>query len=529
MSQLSHEMAELAAKWRSNSDEWAKKLEWIKLSGLRGWSGQTIEFDFPFVAIVGENGAGKSTVLQAVASVYRAPTEDSTFFPSDFFIDTTWEVIYNAKIEYAVREGTTPTVGVIQKPTNRWRETTPRRRRNVHYIDLRRMLPLASRTGYLKIAKSGKPEARGDLFDPDKLSRYSSILGKQYVGAGFWLTDADPRRSVPVISTRLDRYSGFHQGAGESSLADLLRQDFLKHSIVVIDELENSLHPRAQRRLVRALAKLCRVHCLQVIVTTHSPYVLEELPPEARVCIANPPGGRVVISGVSASYAMSLMDEEPHKEADVYVEDEDAKILLEEILMIEQKELVRRCLIIPYGAASVGRTLGQMVSQSRFPRPSIVFLDADQPENSGCHLLPGDNAPERVVFVQLRQKEWTGVSARLGREEKDVAEALESSMTIEDHHEWVKHAADRLSVNAAELWRALASIWANQCARTEQRQRIVSLIESCLEVKSGAAPPGTNKAPPDDSDGEREAKKPPSDFDRPKAQQGRARQGGMLF
>jgi ABC-type dipeptide/oligopeptide/nickel transport system ATPase component len=41
--------------------------------GLRGWDGQKIPFSFPIVAIVGENGSGKSTVLQCAASVYRPP------------------------------------------------------------------------------------------------------------------------------------------------------------------------------------------------------------------------------------------------------------------------------------------------------------------------------------------------------------------------------------------------------------------------------------------------------------------------
>lgn len=41
----------------------------------------------------------------------------------------------------------------------------------------------------------------------------------------------------------------------------------------------------AQRRLIRDLAEQCRIQECQIIITTHSPYVIDELPLEARICI----------------------------------------------------------------------------------------------------------------------------------------------------------------------------------------------------------------------------------------------------
>jgi len=89
-------------------------------------------------------------------------------------------------------------------------------------------------------------------------------------------------------------YSGFHQGAGETTVAELLEADLPQYSLVLIDEIESSLHPRAQRRLLRDLAERCRERQLQIILTTHSPYILEELPAEARLGLAScsqPAGG----------------------------------------------------------------------------------------------------------------------------------------------------------------------------------------------------------------------------------------------
>jgi DNA repair exonuclease SbcCD ATPase subunit len=66
---LSNEMKRLRAKWQTNTG-WPKKLDYIEICGLRGWGGQRFSLDFPIMAIVGENGSGKSTILQCAASVY---------------------------------------------------------------------------------------------------------------------------------------------------------------------------------------------------------------------------------------------------------------------------------------------------------------------------------------------------------------------------------------------------------------------------------------------------------------------------
>jgi predicted ATP-dependent endonuclease of OLD family len=43
-------------------------------------------------------------------------------------------------------------------------------------------------------------------------------------------------------------------GAGQTTILELIQADLPRHSLVLIDEVETSLHPRAQRRVVRDLA-----------------------------------------------------------------------------------------------------------------------------------------------------------------------------------------------------------------------------------------------------------------------------------
>ncbi len=62
----------------------------LSIDGLRGWTGQSVEFNFPVMAVVGENGSGKSTLLKAAASIYDQGTKDKRFYPSTFFVETVW-------------------------------------------------------------------------------------------------------------------------------------------------------------------------------------------------------------------------------------------------------------------------------------------------------------------------------------------------------------------------------------------------------------------------------------------------------
>jgi predicted ATPase len=476
---LSSEMRRLKSTWESDRG-WPKRLEWMELKGIRGWIGERVDFKFPIVALVGENGSGKSTVLQAAASVYAPPSGGKTFYPSDFFPETAWEQIADASIRYSVREGDATYVTSLRKFSDRWRGYSERRERNVEYIDLRRIQPVSARIGYARIAKVGVTETTFQTFEPDKLARLSEVMGKRYDSAKFSMTDIDDKRAVPVVSLSGLQYSGFHQGAGELAAAELMQVDFPKRSIVLIDEIETSLYPRAQRRLMKDLATLARARELQIILTTHSPYVLEELPPEARCYILRGAVGRILATGVSPYFAMTQMDDEKHPDADVYVEDSASEAFVKEALFRGNRSILQRVQITAFGSASVGRALGIMANENRFPRPSCVLLDGDQLESKGCNILPGGDAPERVVFNALKDQNWVVIAGKINRNSSELIDACNAAMAIDDHHKWTSHAAERMYVGSDFLWSAMCSVWANECATAEEIGKIVEPIQDTL-------------------------------------------------
>ncbi len=478
MAQISNNIRRLTTKWKTGQG-WPKRLEWIEVEGVRGWTGQRVEFAYPITAIVGENGSGKSTLLQAAASVYLSEGDETeTWFASDFFPNTAWDTITNVKVNFGYRQGNDHKTGSIRKPSQKWLGNLDRPKRHVGYIDLSRIQPVSARVGYMKIVKSKHTESSSREFEKERLDRFSQVMGREYEVAKLSLTNLDAAREIPVLGKEGNVYSGFHQGSGEVTVAELLQADFQKCSLILIDEIESSLHPRTQRLLIRQLADICRERDIQIILTTHSPFILEELPLEARTYILQADGVKKTVTGVSSLFAMSQMDEYPHPECELYVEDLAAKAQLAEILAEHASDLFVRCDIVPYGAASVGQALGIMVQQKRFRRPTVVFLDADHTAMPGCIVLPGNDAPERVVFEALREVGWKGVAPRVGRKSSTVADALSRVMTIADHHEWIAIAAAQLQCSPDTLWQGMCAEWAKTLAKAE----VESIIDAINEA-----------------------------------------------
>ena len=116
---------------------------------------------------------------------------------------------------------------------------------------------------------------------------------------------------------------------------------------------------------------------------------------------------------------------------------------------------------VPFGGTNVGYALGQMVAAHRGSlRPSCVFLDGDSAEAPGCNLLSGGDAPERVVFKThciAAELGWGNLWARIARDISVVDDACNSAMTLGDHHDWVRFAANQLLCGGDMLWRAMCA------------------------------------------------------------------------
>ncbi|WP_162911700.1 ATP-dependent nuclease [Streptomyces koyangensis] len=265
---------------RNTSKGWPLFLDAVQIEGLRGWNGESIEFRFPVVAIAGENSAGKSTILKAAAAAYTAEQSGGyTFYPDDFFPNTPWETVQGVTLTYQIRRGSKIDTQTLRKLTSRWRGMPDRFTRPLFFLDISRTQPVNTQIGYGKAATKANFTAAVTPFSDADRTLLSRIMNRPYTASGMATYQ---NKQIGVLNTGAGEYSNFHQGAGEDATADLV--DLLRaapdRSLIIIDEVEASLHPRAQRRLMAELFQIAEKRRMQFILSTHSATIMEQLPTE---------------------------------------------------------------------------------------------------------------------------------------------------------------------------------------------------------------------------------------------------------
>lgn len=467
---------------------WPQFVEYIELENLRGWKKQGVNFRFPVTAIVGENGTGKSTLLKSLACAYEHPVGiKKTYYPSQFFIDTQWETLTNCKISYRVKLGDSTRSFNIRKPTQRWKYPAERIKRNVFILDISRTLPLDATVGYAKLAKQAQEEVSNVVLSQENQNNLSYILGRDYSDARFATTDFDDKKQVGLLRREFGEMSQFHQGAGEDATLDLFQifETLPNNSLLIVDEVEASLHPKAQRRLTKFLLTLSRIKRIQVVLSTHSPYVLEELPTEARVLlIPNEQGSISVVPNVSTEFSMSKIDDSDNPELYLYVEDIEAETLVYEILKkydVDDQILSRvKCVVV--GPANVVQTMGNLSSNNQLPIPGLGVLDGDIEESTGCLNLPGTNAPEVVVFGSLKDKNWPNLDARFGVGAGTLFTILDEATLNPDHHQWPIIVGDKVRMSGKNVWQVLVKEWVLECLEEKVGEEFKEKILATLRT-----------------------------------------------
>ena len=416
------------------------------------------------------------------------------FYPSKMFMRTQWDAnaLSGATIEYTVRLG--------DKSLNlRWKKNkdwgfSPKKgkpQRNVYFLDISRTLPLDATAGYAKIAMTANSEAgKGHIIHEENLRELSYILGQNYTNARFTGTDIDANREIGLLTRNCGEISQFHQGAGEDTMLDTFKliQDIPNYSLLVIDEVENSLHPQAQRRFVHYLLKLSRIKKIQIILSTHSPFVLEELPPQARVMLVKLSDHKDIVYGVSSQYALSTIDEQNHPELYVHLEDNEAITFFWEILKLDStryNEYLKKIATRAVGGCNVVSTLSNLAKENKLPYRSISIVDGDKRnEHPNCLSLPGDEAPEKMVFKDLKKLEWRKLDERFGIGAGALFQYLDDAMLLPNHHHWTTYVGDKIKKSKSTVWNIMVEEWCKQCLPREAAQKFISSIAEKLDTQN---------------------------------------------
>ena len=250
-------------------------------------------------------------------------------------------------------------------------------------------------------------------------------------------------------------------------------------ALVVIDEVEASLHPRAQRRFIYFLLWLARTRQIQIIVSTHSQYVLEELPLEARVFLNRSAHGVDILHGVSTAFALTRMDDYNRPDLCIYVEDKEAVVLLRAIVIAKGFDLTP-VQILTAGPANMVLAVANLAARSRLPMAALGVVDGDTAPRDGAIAIPGTVAPEILIFSDAFAHVGP-LSLRLGVEERFVEDSLRIAVTLTDHHLWIVHFAGRIGRSPAYVWETMCDWWVRDFANSYDLDPVVAGVQSAME------------------------------------------------
>lgn len=180
------------------------------------------------------------------------------------------------------------------------------------------------------------------VLDSRLVQKISDILGSKYdeiyvINHTFFNT---PGFTFKLKKSGVD-YTEAFAGSGEFAVINLVLKlsEIPQKSLILLDEPEVSLHPRAQKKLMEYLLAevLSKKH--QVVIATHSSNIIKYLPPDAIKVFRENSFQQVELKSQysSADEAFLELGDDPADIKYIYVEDKAAQAIIERVIFLSSE------------------------------------------------------------------------------------------------------------------------------------------------------------------------------------------------
>jgi predicted ATPase len=508
MNPIQQELKKVWDQLRSQKPSRANHLEEVRIQKMRGIQDLRVPFSYPVSVLAGANGSGKSTVLFALACAYDVPGAK----PRDFTPATLFPGYHPSKGIGDSREDSTLIFSYVadnQRFPMQWKRGAKQWNKSAFGRKGQKKLP--SRKLYLRtLANLTNPsEVRSILQIAHRSPKVSHVdaatIGVAERILGFRYANLE-RLSAGVKELLFARredgkyYSEFHMSSGERALLRLsLEISQIEDALVLIDEVETGLHPYIQQMLMLELQRLALRNRLQIVVTTHSPVVLDSVPHEARLFLDRD-GDVVRLREPYKDIIQKSLYGQAQNKISLLCEDEVAEAVVRGVLEHEGPEMN-----LFQGDIEVGRDTGKdqylnhLETLARFKRlhDVIFILDGDGADirlklearaekygqSARVLVLPGDGPPESWCWECLKTKaDHYAAKERLNYPDlpKKLQELENLYATASDKPAEIAKA--RFASLAADLSRSAADL-ARQIGREEARSRSGRMQEFVIGLK----------------------------------------------
>lgn len=475
----------------------------LKLSRVRGFIEESVSFDFPVTALIGPNGGGKTTILGAAACLYE-DVAPRLFFAKTGILD---EEMADWRISYTAVDKTGNEKGLVARTCSfrRARWDRDALSRPVAIFGVSRTVPANERNELRKCTMGGwAPPSDVGRLSAAAAKAVERVLGR--TASGYSHYKLDQKKTILLFSGRTDDgvgYSEFHFGAGESSIVRMIMSIELMPdgALVLIEEVENGLHPIATVRMVEYFLEVSIRKKVQIIFTTHSNEALAPLPPEAIWAAV----GRRVFQGKLDIRSLRAINHVLESKAVIFVEDVFAQKWVETCLRMRTGIACDAIEVHPLGGDGTAKSvhLHRRRDPSLAGTPSVCILDGDSKQQDDALYrvlrLPGES-PELFIYGRVERI----VESEAGRlaialhqhyetQSKVVAAIRDVLHANHDPHLLFSQLGQRLNFVAEDTVRgAFLTVWATYYP--DEVARILEPIMDILPKIDGSCRPDVDDA-----------------------------------
>ena len=452
MSLMARELREVWDALRASNGHREDALSAVRIRELRGIRDLRIPFVYPVSVLAGPNGCGKSTVLYACACAYQVPGgRPRDFTPGSLFPD------FTSRQQAVASDAPQQTLIGFQylhrgdnlvmawRRRRSWKRSFMRRNgasQPERPVYLRTLANLTSPSEVRSLLQFGRKPVETRTLDPDLLVFAHRILPWRYRNLTLVSDGASDLLFAEMEGIGETRYSEFHMSSGERSILRISKDiSALENALVLIDEIDTGLHPYTQQQAMLELQRSALRQGLQIVVASHSPVVLDSVPPEARIFLdRDDETGQVRRAPAYRDIFQKALYGTSQDQLSILCEDEVAEGVIRGVF-----DMLNVDLGLLHGDVVIGRNTGRdefsghVRTLAKFNKLSdfILVLDGDSraleeklqavAEQQGRAVqllfLPGDGPPEQWLWERVRKRP-DEYAARLGMTAADMQKTM---------------------------------------------------------------------------------------------------------
>jgi len=455
----------------------------LKVQGFRCHDLTIIDIENPITAFCGLNGTGKSTLLQLAAAAYaKIDSENHRYYIKDFIVSGILDPSpfkTNAVVEYGYWQDdrTIKTVAIKRSESEkRWSGYRAQPSRTVYFAGMGLYLPKIEIRDFVLRNATKISVLSSEPLAPNSKNWACKILGCSYDAMDDNKVKHNERTSDVVTVTRSgNKYSEANMGCGEGRTQHIIRklQTLPMRSLVLLEEPETSLHPSAQHEFGKYLIDVCIEKKHQVLISTHSEYLLSALPSSSRIYLDRSTVGLRSIKGITTAQAISLMTCGHDKALHILVEDDVAEAVLTEMLRKSDYLFLKTVKIHRTGDTKTIYAVKKALKDTGLPVAAVRDGDKSDSPADNIFKLPGSLPPEKEL---LQSADVRGFFFQKYDFDTD---SFAAAMNGVDHHEWFGHLSERISINENALIQQAAECYVNNL-QANVTDTLVNLLKESI-------------------------------------------------